>query len=282
MRFHALVDAIFEGIVIQENGKIIDANPGFARMFGYSPEEAIGKSAVDFLTLLPLRDGDTPDGISTVCEEITDRKDAEAELRERERLFSTLQERESLLRLFAQYAPAGIAMFDRDMRYAIASQRWADDYHLGSLESLIGRSHYEIFPEIPEQWRQIHQRCLAGAIETCEEDLFVRADGSQQWIRWEVRPWHTATGEIGGIIVFSEEITQRKQAEASILQLNQEHQQRVTELQTLLDVIPIGIGIAKDPECRHIRVNPAFAEALGIPPTINASLSGQSRSRTRC
>ncbi|MFB2878726.1 PAS domain S-box protein [Floridanema aerugineum] len=136
---------------------------------------------------------------------------------------------EALLRLFAQYAPAGIAMFDRDMRYIMASQRWVDEYNLSSLESLIGRSHYEIFPEIPERWRQIHQRCLAGAIEKSEEDLFVRADGSQQWLFWEIHPWHTAKGEIGGIILFSVDITQRKQAEEALQKLNAELEQRVNE-----------------------------------------------------
>ncbi|HEY9660739.1 MAG TPA: PAS domain S-box protein, partial [Allocoleopsis sp.] len=195
--------------------------------------------------------------------DITDQKRAE----------QTLQEREAVLRLFAQYAPAGIAMFDRNMRYVMTSQRWADDYHLGSLELLIGRSHYEVFPEISERWKQVHQRCMAGAIEKCEEDLFVRADGAQQWIRWEVLPWHTAIDQIGGIIVFSEDITQRKQAEADILKLNQELQHKVNELQTLLDVIPIGIGIAADPDCQEIRVNPGFAQMLGISPQTNASLS---------
>ncbi|HEY9618309.1 MAG TPA: PAS domain-containing protein [Microcoleaceae cyanobacterium] len=214
-------------------------------------------------SFLPLKEGNQVIGISTICEEITERKRAEA----------ILQERESLLRLFAQYAPAGIAMFDLEMRYVITSQRWAEDYHLRSVDFLIGKSHYEIFPEVPDRWREIHQRCLAGAIEKCDEDLFVRADGTQQWIRWEVRPWYTATGEIGGVIVFSEDITQRKQAEAAILQLNQALQQRVTELQTLLDVIPIGIGIADDPACCQIRVNPAFAQVLNIPTTANASLS---------
>lgn len=208
-------------------------------------------------------------GYVGVMTDITDRKQAEQKL----------QERETILRLFAQYAPAGIAMFDQEMRYVMTSQRWADDYHLGSLELLIGRSHYDVFPEIPERWKQIHQRCLAGAIEKCEEDLFIRADGKHQWIRWEVRPWHTATGEIGGIIVFSEDITERKEAEASILQLNQELQQKVSELQTLLDVIPIGIGIANDPECQDIRVNPAFAEVLNIPTTVNASLSAPEAER---
>ncbi|MBE9223899.1 PAS domain S-box protein [Phormidium sp. LEGE 05292] len=134
---------------------------------------------------------------------------------------------EALLRLFAQCAPAGIAMLDRDMRYIMASQRWVDEYNLGAVESLIGRSHYEIFPDIPERWRQIHQRCLAGAIEKSEEDLFVRANGSQQWLFWEIHPWHTATGEIGGIIVFSVDISQRKQAELALQQLNAELEQRV-------------------------------------------------------
>ncbi|XWK91290.1 MAG: PAS domain S-box protein [Phormidium sp.] len=136
---------------------------------------------------------------------------------------------EGLLRLFAQYAPAGIAMFDREMRYVMASQRWADEYNLGSVASVMGRSHYEIFPEIPERWRQIHQSCLAGAIEKCEEDLFVRADGKQQWISWEIHPWYTATDEIGGIIVFSVDVTGRKQAKLALKQLNAELEARVAE-----------------------------------------------------
>ena len=44
-------------------------------------------------------------------------------------------------------------------------------------------------------------------------------------------------------------------------------------LDTLINSIPIGIGLAQDPECRDIRVNRAFAEQLGIDPDDNASLS---------
>jgi signal transduction histidine kinase len=44
-------------------------------------------------------------------------------------------------------------------------------------------------------------------------------------------------------------------------------------LDTLINTIPIGIGLAEDPDCRHIRINRAFAEQLGIQPTDNASLS---------
>ncbi|MBD2501462.1 PAS domain S-box protein [Anabaena azotica] len=177
-------------------------------------------------SFLPLKDGDCIIGISTVCEEITDVFD---ELRLRKRAEQALREREATLRLFAQYAPAAIAMFDRDMRYIMASQRWVDDYQLDAVESIIGRSHYEIFPEISAQWQQIHQRCLAGASEKCEEDLFVRLDGTQQWIRWAIHPWHNAMGEIGGIIIFGDDITIRKQAQVTLEQINVELEQRVTE-----------------------------------------------------
>lgn len=69
------------------------------------------------------------------------------------------------------------------------------------------------------------------------------------------------------------DISDRKTAEQEVIRLNQSLNRQVKQLETLLEVIPIGIGIAQDPECRHIKVNPAFAKQLGIPPTINASLS---------
>jgi PAS domain S-box-containing protein len=140
-----------------------------------------------------------------------------------------LQEQEALLRLFARSAPAGIAMFDCEMRYVMASQRWVDSYGLDSVESLIGRSHYEVFPELPERWRQVHQRCLAGAVEKCDEDQFVRLNGMVQWFAWEARPWYRAMGEIGGIIIFSVDITPRKQTEFALQQLNAELEQRIAE-----------------------------------------------------
>ena len=130
-----------------------------------------------------------------------------------------LQESEKKLRLFIRYAPSAIAMFDRDMRYLAYSRRWPVDYHLGKQE-LTGRSHYEVFPDIPERWKEVHRRSMAGAIERCDEDPFLRADGSVDWVRWETHPWRTSQGNIGGIIIFSEVITGRKQAEAELIKLS--------------------------------------------------------------
>jgi PAS domain S-box-containing protein len=129
-----------------------------------------------------------------------------------------LTEREEQLRLFVEHSPVAVAMFDRDMKYLVASHRWVDDFLLGG-QSIIGRSHYDIFPEIPPRWVEIHRRCLEGAIEKCSEEPFPRIDGSTNWLRWEVRPWRRADGAIGGIIIFSEDITERKREEMASLRL---------------------------------------------------------------
>jgi PAS domain S-box-containing protein len=139
-----------------------------------------------------------------VCEDISARKKIE----------EVLAEREEHLRLFIEHSPVALAMLDQDMRYLAISQRWRVDYHLGD-QPLIGRSHYEVFPEIPEWWKAIHRRCLAGAVESCAEDPFVRLDGRTEWSRWEIRPWLRSEGTVGGIVIFSEDITARKQAEAA-------------------------------------------------------------------
>ncbi|HEX7087938.1 MAG TPA: ATP-binding protein [Vicinamibacterales bacterium] len=48
---------------------------------------------------------------------------------------------------------------------------------------------------------------------------------------------------------------------------------RVAEFETLLDVIPVGIGIARDPLGNDIGTNRAFREMLRLSPDANASLS---------
>ena len=49
-RYRNIADAAFEGIMINRNGIILDANQKFAEIFGYrDPSEIIGKNGLDFL-----------------------------------------------------------------------------------------------------------------------------------------------------------------------------------------------------------------------------------------
>ncbi len=137
-------------------------------------------------------------------------EDALAARQQAEQVSLELRQREEQLRIFVEHAPAAIAMLDTDLRYVAASRRWLVDYGLPE-QDVRGRSHYELFPEIPERWKEILRRCLAGAIERADEDSFDRADGTRQWLRWEVRPWHASPGTVGGIVIFSEDVTERKE-----------------------------------------------------------------------
>lgn len=146
----------------------------------------------------------------------------------------SLRDREAQLRLFIEHAPAAIAMFDRQMRYILASRRWREDYRL--TVDVVGRSHYDIFPEIPERWKEIHRRALAGESLYSDGDRFERDDGRVQWIKCDVLPWQTANGAIGGIMISSEDITHRKEAEEAL-------RESEARLSAVLQHMPVGVGL---------------------------------------
>jgi len=137
------------------------------------------------------------------------------DITESKRAAEALGASERMLREFIRHAPAAIAVLDNNMCYLQASGQYLKDYSLIESE-IIGRSHYEIFPDIPERWKEGHKRVLAGAVERCEEDFVQRADGSSDWLQWELRPWYKSGGGIGGVILFTQLITQRKRSEQAM------------------------------------------------------------------
>ncbi len=132
-----------------------------------------------------------------------------------------LRESEERFRTLIEHAPVALAMFDADMRYLAVSRRWLRDYGLGE-QDLTGRSHYEVFPEIPERWKSAHRRGLAGEVVREREDRFERADGAVHWHNWEVRPWRKVDGTVGGLVLFTEDVSERKQTEAELSDLRAE------------------------------------------------------------
>lgn len=126
-----------------------------------------------------------------------------------------LRESEEIIRYIVRHDPNAIAIYDCNLHYLAVSERYLHDYQVRE-ENIIGRHHYDVFPEMPQHWKEVHQRCLAGAVERNDDDYFVRMDGSITWNRWECRPWRRANGEIGGIITYTEVTTERKKAEKAL------------------------------------------------------------------
>jgi len=191
-----------------------------------------------------------------------------------------LNESEERLKRFVAQAPAALAMFDREMRYLAVSQRWASDYQLNAGQ-LPGRRHYDVVPNVSLAWRDTHRRALAGEVLRAEREAFTRGDGSLIWLRWEVRPWVNRDNEIGGIVIFSEDVSSMKQAEDEIRRLNASLEIQVAErtrelddarrtLRTVLDAVPSMIGYWDRNLCNRV-ANHAVADWFAVDP---ASLDG--------
>ncbi len=251
-RYRVIFDQVAVGVAHSDvGGRFLNVNPRFSEITGYSHEEALrigirevthpddlersreARAALlagteppyerearlirkdgseiwaHITTTLIQTEPGRPGQFVSVVHDISERKLAA----------EALAASEERLTLFVEHAPAAIAMLDNDMRYVAVSRRWLADYRLGE-QDVRGRSHYEVFPDIPEQWKEIHRRCLSGAVEKCEEDPFSRADGRLDWVRWEIHPWRRQSGAIGGIMLFSELITERKDAADRIRRLN--------------------------------------------------------------
>ena len=155
-------------------------------------------------------------------------------------------------------APAAIAMFDREMRYITCTQRWIADYGLTG-QSLIGRSHYDVFPSLPESFKEVHRHCLAGAIERIPEDRIIAPSGREMVVRREIRPWHDASGEIGGIIILNDDIT----AIATAIRSLQKSQER---FRLLFEIAPVGLCLADPADGRILMASRALSTMTGYAP----------------
>ncbi|MCA9261722.1 MAG: PAS domain S-box protein, partial [Planctomycetales bacterium] len=110
-------------------------------------------------------------------------------------------------------------------------------------------------PEIPERWREAHRRAMAGEVVVAKADRLERRSGSTQWLHWEVQPWRDANGTIGGIAIYCEDITDRKQIEEKLIE-------REAYYRRLFAMAPSGI-LLEDRAGKILDVNDAICRMLG-------------------
>ena len=204
----------------------------------------------------------TQPGVQVVLTDISARKQAELELLSvKQNLEAQVTDRTAELykaaentRLFIKHAPISIAMFDREMNYLAASGRWIAQYGHDRAD-LVGLNHYEIIPELPQQWIGAHRQGLAGRTVKNDEDLWLKADGSRIWLRWAVVPWTTPDGSIGGIIISSEDISETKRAAEAL-------RESEARFHILADSAPVLIWVA-DAQGRRTWFNKGWINFTG-------------------
>ncbi len=229
-------------LIDPSSGEIVDANSAAVEFYGYPRDELISKRIQEINTLEESavhdemqKAANKKKGMFKFCHRLASGEIRDVEVHsspfvsngkkflysiiydttERENSIRALRESEENPRYILKHDPNAVAVYDNNLHYIAVSDRYLEDYSVRD-KDIIGKHHYEVFPEMPQKWRDIHQHCLEGAIERNDDDFFVRQDGSITYNRWECRPWYKSDGSIGGIITYTEVTTTRKKMELEL------------------------------------------------------------------
>jgi diguanylate cyclase (GGDEF)-like protein/PAS domain S-box-containing protein len=195
--------------------------------------------------VMPGKQGKPREGL-VAYEDITERKQAEAALRQSEERF----------RLLYENAPLAIIQIDQNGVLISANPKFAEISGY-SPEETIGLSRHDV--TLPEERALIEKNTkdfLSGRIDTSHyERHLVRKDGSTIWVRQTAQLTRDKQGKPQwGIVVF-EDITERKQAEEAL-------QQSEEKFRATFEHVPLGIS-----ECtiegRFLDANPKLLDILG-------------------
>ena len=174
---------------------------------------------------------------------------------------------ETLMRYAIENAKSGVAIFDKEMRYVYVSKRFHHMYGVYRTD-VIGKSHYEIFPDLPEKWRVVHQKALQGIVSSQDRDVFVHENGHKEYTRWECRPWVDSLGEIQGVVLYSEVIND---------QVNNEIELKKSKdtLQAIVDHLPIGVALHDlHPFTKFQYINENYFQLLNLTTNDIQSITG--------
>jgi PAS domain S-box-containing protein len=183
------------------------------------------------------------------------------------RLFPECERMVSLLATGAQQyieqMPAALSIFDGELRYqavsyrALAELSWLYSVEVPACEKVIGRTIYEVWPSLPSRWRDALARVLAGEELSEKEDLVTRQDGRLVWVRWSTKPWRDVHGQIGGVLLFAELITEQVEMRRALAD---------SEARFRATFANAAVGIAHfDSDLRWVRANEALCRILGWP-----------------
>ena len=154
---------------------------------------------------------------------------------------------------------------DREWRYTRMNRAMRDFLRGAGVEAdaLMGRVIWEVFPRLVggEMYEAMQRAASAGV----SSPFVGRGTYADSWYEGSAYPLNDA------VAVHARDISEQRRAQREVARLTVALRQRLEEMETLLRVIPVGIGIATDAECSEVLANPALAQLLGIPETLNAS-----------
>ncbi|MEG4212261.1 PAS domain S-box protein [Microcoleus sp. S13_B4] len=185
-------------------------------------------------------------GLIAIARNIGDRKQMEAELRDRNALLNSILES----------TPDFILVKDREGRYVALNSNLANFFGK-PIKEVIGKNDLEILPpdigsEVMEKDRHI---MAAGIIDTYEEDISSHSETTRTFFTTKA-PWRDNQGNILGIIGITRDITDRKQAEEAL-------RHKETQYRSIFESVNDGIIITELETGKIVAINPAQARIHG-------------------
>jgi diguanylate cyclase (GGDEF)-like protein/PAS domain S-box-containing protein len=274
----AILETTQDGvIVVYGDGNVIFANEAYYKMTGFSKDDlemlnindfsqsghderekrldtVMEKGTVLFETVDKRKDGSLYDieisitrfsrePMINICfiRDITDRKNAE----------KAIVHSHDLMRYIIEHNRSAVAIHDKNLNYMYISRPYAEIYNVDP-DWIIGKNQYEVFPDLSQKTKNVHQRVLQG--EVCSDESFrMLPDGTECWMRWECRPWYENDGKIGGLVIYSELITEQKQMKQQLL--NEKEHFRTT-------LLSVGDGVISADNHGMITILNPIAERL--------------------
>lgn len=268
---------------VDANGVFTYVNPTARLVFGYEPEECIGRSSLEFVHPDDLNDTmqafvervQRQERSLTVENRVVHRNGAVShrlwsitlhydehgqiqratsiayDIGALHRLRSELRESRAMLQLVIDNLPQAVFWKDRESRFLGVNRRFLTDAGLTSVDEVIGKTDFDMpWKDQAAAYRADDRAVIEQGPKINIEEPLTRSDGSIIWLRTSKMPLQRE-GEVIGVLGIYEDITDLKQ---------QEEELRTFKL--LVENAPDGIGIA-DNNLVLTYTNPAFAAMLG-------------------
>lgn len=311
-KYRNIVETAYEGIVIgQPDGKISFVNQQFADMLGYTREEIIGKSGLDFMSpdqkRLVLRSRDRlrrgkkfqgefkfirRDGsvlwtlasssqifdsegnyVSNLAlhTDITTRKMAE----------EALVASENRLRDIFENIPITLAVIELDGTIRQVNKAAVTMHGLHSEKELTGKNMMalvdrQFHKDVEKAWNKV-MKCGRA-----ENIALVQLGKNNKKINTLVSAimLHNHEGKPDKVLAMVQNVTERNRIEASLKEREEKYRYQAMRLQAILDSAPAIIWIALDRECRIIVGNKAAYEFVRAEQGENMSRTGNSKEKS--
>ncbi|MFM9917133.1 MAG: PAS domain-containing protein [Rhizobacter sp.] len=182
------------------------------------------------------------------------------DISERKAAEQSLGDSRRLLKAIIDAAPMRVFWKDQDLRYLGCNPAFARDAGKETPEDLLGKDDHQMsWAEQAEIYRADDRAVMAsGVAKLFYEEPQTTPDGRTVWLSTSKVPLRSDDGRIIGVLGIYEDITERKQAEGAIRELNANLERRVQQRTSELEIVNAGLMQACDAAQTASRAKSAF------------------------